>query len=160
MLAENRKGSCLGTGALKVHFVSRPFYGRGVGSSILASLSEAGGNDLRQPLSKPLPPRSPISLDRHSKCTRPLRSKRETRLCENPTPSSLSSSASCQRGSSCNMRKSVQFGSRIPLRESLPRGLRKSSRHVCNTINLYRLRSFPTHIWPPSCERFHDSSTA
>jgi len=42
--------------------------GRGVGSSILASLSEAGGNDRRQPACKPLPPRSLISVGRHSEC--------------------------------------------------------------------------------------------
>ena len=40
--------------------------GRGVGSSILASLSEAGGNDQRQPACKPLPPCSLISVGRHS----------------------------------------------------------------------------------------------
>src|SRR5215813_15673949 len=33
------------------------FSHRSVGSSILASLSEAGGNDPRKPASKPLPPR-------------------------------------------------------------------------------------------------------
>src|ERR1700681_1318295 len=42
----------------KTHSVSRPFFDRGVGSSILASLSEAGGNDQHSSLSKPLPPRS------------------------------------------------------------------------------------------------------
>ena len=42
--------------------------GRGVGSSILASLSEAGGNDRRQPACKPLPPCSLISVGRHSEC--------------------------------------------------------------------------------------------
>ena len=53
----------------RVRSGSRPFFGRGVGSSILASLSEAGGNDLRQPANKPLPPRSPISVGRHSERT-------------------------------------------------------------------------------------------
>lgn len=53
----------------RVHSVSRPFFDRDVGSSILASLSEAGGNDLRQPTSKPLPPHSPVSVDRHLECT-------------------------------------------------------------------------------------------
>jgi hypothetical protein len=52
-----------------VHSISRPFWGRGVGSSILASLSEAGGNDLRQTASKPLPPCSPIRAGRHLECT-------------------------------------------------------------------------------------------
>ena len=42
----------------KTHSVSRSFFDRGVGSSILASLSEAGGNDQHSSLSKPLPPRS------------------------------------------------------------------------------------------------------
>jgi hypothetical protein len=41
------------------------FSHRSVGSSILASLSEAGGNDLQKPVSKPLPPRSPFLAGRH-----------------------------------------------------------------------------------------------
>jgi hypothetical protein len=54
----------------KTHSVSRPFFDRGVGSSILASLSEAGGNDRHKSRSKPLPPRSEIRADRHSECVR------------------------------------------------------------------------------------------
>jgi hypothetical protein len=38
-----------------------------VGSSILASLSEAGGNDLQKVTSKPLPPRLSLSTSRHLK---------------------------------------------------------------------------------------------
>jgi len=38
-----------------------------VGSSILASLSEAGGNDLQKVTSKPLPPRLSLSASRHLK---------------------------------------------------------------------------------------------
>jgi len=52
----------------KTHSVSRPFFDRGVGSSILASLSEAGGNDRHSSLSKPLPPRSRICESRLSEC--------------------------------------------------------------------------------------------
>src|ERR1700674_4202651 len=52
----------------KTHSVSRPFFDRGVGSSILASLSEAGGNDRHKSRSKPLPPRSKTREDRHSEC--------------------------------------------------------------------------------------------
>ena len=39
------------------------------GSSILASLSEAGGNELRKVASKHLPPRSPLFATRHVKRT-------------------------------------------------------------------------------------------
>ena len=52
----------------KTHSVSRPFFDRGVGSSILASLSEAGGNDQHSSLSKPLPPRSRTCVSRLSDC--------------------------------------------------------------------------------------------
>ncbi len=52
----------------RTHSVSRPFFDRGVGSSILASLSEAGGNDRHSSLSKPLPPRSRICESRLSEC--------------------------------------------------------------------------------------------
>src|SRR5437899_4876127 len=45
---------------------------RRVGSSILASLSEAGGDALLRLASKPLPPRSPSSAKRHLECTRAL----------------------------------------------------------------------------------------
>ena len=40
-----------------------------MGSSILASLSEAGGDVLLPSASKPLPPRSPSSAKRHLECT-------------------------------------------------------------------------------------------
>jgi hypothetical protein len=49
--------------------LSVSFSHRRVGSSILASLSEAGGNELRKTVSKPLPPRSPLSSTRHVKRT-------------------------------------------------------------------------------------------
>jgi hypothetical protein len=52
----------------KTHSVSRSFFDRGVGSSILASLSEAGGNDPHKSQSKPLPPRSKTREDRLSEC--------------------------------------------------------------------------------------------
>src|SRR5579863_2265978 len=52
----------------KTHSVSRSFFDRGVGSSILASLSEAGGNDQHSSLSKPLPPRSQTCVSRLSEC--------------------------------------------------------------------------------------------
>ena len=67
---EKERGPRLGTRAPKDAFRSRLFFHRGVGSSILASLSEAGGNDLHQPANKPLPPRSPNSVDRLSECPR------------------------------------------------------------------------------------------
>src|SRR6266568_4862871 len=47
---------------------SRSFLDRGVGSSILASLSEAGGNALHKPTRKPLPPRAPEFAGRHLEC--------------------------------------------------------------------------------------------
>jgi hypothetical protein len=52
----------------KTHSVSRSFFDRGVGSSILASLSEAGGNDQHSSLSKPLPPRSRTCVSRLPEC--------------------------------------------------------------------------------------------
>ena len=58
----------MGTRAPKTHSVSRSFFDRGVGSSILASLSEAGGNDRHNSRSKPLPPRSKFYEGRHSEC--------------------------------------------------------------------------------------------
>ena len=45
------------------------FSHRSVGSSILASLSEAGGNDLQRLARKPLPPRSPFPASRQTKRT-------------------------------------------------------------------------------------------
>jgi hypothetical protein len=60
----------LGTRAPVTHSVSRSFFDRGVGSSILASLSEAGGNDRHLSLSKPLPPRSRTCDSRLSECAR------------------------------------------------------------------------------------------
>jgi hypothetical protein len=52
----------------KTHTVYRPFFDRCVGSSILASLSEAGGNDQHSSVSKPLPPRSRTCESRLSEC--------------------------------------------------------------------------------------------
>src|SRR6266566_10022091 len=65
---EKERGPRLGTRAPKTHSVSRSFFDRGVGSSILASLSEAGGNDRHKSRSKPLPPCSKTREDRHPKC--------------------------------------------------------------------------------------------
>src|SRR5258708_17661159 len=47
--------------------LSVSFSHRRVGSSILASLSEAGGNERRKAVSKPLPPRSSPVLIRYRK---------------------------------------------------------------------------------------------
>jgi hypothetical protein len=44
--------------------LTRPRRGRAMGSSILASLSEAGGNDPNRPPSRPLPPRPAADADR------------------------------------------------------------------------------------------------
>jgi hypothetical protein len=52
----------------KTHSVYWPFFDQCVGSSILASLSEAGGNDQHSSLSKPLPPRSQTCESRLSEC--------------------------------------------------------------------------------------------
>ena len=49
--------------------LSVPFSHRLVGSSILASLSEAGGNELRKVVSEPLPPRAPLSSTHQVKRT-------------------------------------------------------------------------------------------
>jgi hypothetical protein len=60
------------------------FSHRRVGSSILASLSEAGGNELRKVTSKPLPPRSPLFSTRHMKRAhgRLLMHERRQRRCD------------------------------------------------------------------------------
>src|SRR5947209_13130997 len=61
-------GSRLGPGAPEGAFqLPVSFSHRRVGSSILASLSEAGGNDPRKVPSKPLPPRSTLCAYRHLK---------------------------------------------------------------------------------------------
>jgi hypothetical protein len=61
-------GPRLGPGAPEGAFqLPVSFSHRRVGSSILASLSEAGGNDPRKVPSKPLPPRSTLCANRHLK---------------------------------------------------------------------------------------------
>jgi len=67
---ENERGPRLGTRAPKDAFRFPIFFfvDRGVGSSILASLSEAGGNDQHSSWSKPLPPRSRTCESRLSEC--------------------------------------------------------------------------------------------
>src|SRR5450432_3805928 len=66
--AQKKWGSRLGPGAPRRRVpLSVSFSYRRVGSSILASLSEAGGNDLQKMASKPLPPHSPLPTYRHVK---------------------------------------------------------------------------------------------
>jgi hypothetical protein len=63
--ALNKWGPRLGSGApIGCVPVVRSRRDRTMGSSILASLSEAGGNDPLRAMSKPLPPRSQRSADR------------------------------------------------------------------------------------------------
>ncbi len=70
---KNRRGSRLGSGApIGCVPVTRPRRDRVMGSSILASLSEAGGNDPRGLVSKPLPPHSLDPADRVERNPRPL----------------------------------------------------------------------------------------
>jgi hypothetical protein len=58
---QRKRGSCLGSRAPKGRVpLIRPRRDRIMGSSILASLSEAGGNDPFLPMSGPLPPHSPV----------------------------------------------------------------------------------------------------
>src|ERR1700758_4224629 len=65
MRACKKGGPPLGVGRPKGRApVPRPRRDRAMGSSILASLSEAGGNDPLYPVNGPLPPRSPDSADR------------------------------------------------------------------------------------------------
>ena len=52
----------------RIPFPDPFFLDRGVGSSILASLSEAGGNDRHKSWSKPLPPRSKTCESRLPEC--------------------------------------------------------------------------------------------
>lgn len=62
---KRRGGPSLGSRAPKGRVpVIRPRRDRIMGSSILASLSEAGGNDPFLPMSGPLPPHSPVGADR------------------------------------------------------------------------------------------------
>src|SRR5450432_1376550 len=73
-------GLPLGTGSPERRVpLSVSFSHRRVGSSILASLSEAGGNDLQKMMSKPLPPRSPLLTSRHVKNAPTLRTIASTR---------------------------------------------------------------------------------
>src|SRR5271156_1764859 len=61
----NEGGSSLGSRAPKGRVpLIRPRRDRIMGSSILASLSEAGGNDPFLPISGPLPPHGPVGADR------------------------------------------------------------------------------------------------
>src|SRR5271156_2525054 len=61
----NEGGSSLGSRAPKGRVpLIRPRRDRIMGSSILASLSEAGGNDPFLPVSGPLPPHVPVGADR------------------------------------------------------------------------------------------------
>jgi hypothetical protein len=60
-------GLPLGTGSPGRRVPLASFSHQRVGSSILASLSEAGGNDLQKVASKPLPPRLQLSAGRHMK---------------------------------------------------------------------------------------------
>jgi len=70
---KNRRGPRLGSGApIGCVPVTRPRRDRVMGSSILASLSEAGGNDPRGRVSKPLPPHSLDPADRVERNPRPL----------------------------------------------------------------------------------------
>jgi hypothetical protein len=70
---KNRRGPRLGSGApIGCVPVTRPRRDRVMGSSILASLSEAGGNDPRGLVSKPLPPHSLDPADRVERNPRPL----------------------------------------------------------------------------------------
>ena len=70
--AGKKVGPPLGIGSPKGRApVTRPRRDRAMGSSILASLSEAGGNNPLHPVNGPLPPRSPDSADRVG--TRPTR---------------------------------------------------------------------------------------
>ena len=72
-------GPRLGSGAPEGAFqLLASFSHQRVGSSILASLSEAGGNDLQKVTSKPLPPRLPLSTFRH------LKRAYATHLCKAP----------------------------------------------------------------------------
>ncbi len=70
---KNRRGPRLGSGApIGCVPVTRPRRDRVMGSSILASLSEAGGNDPRGLVSKPLPPHSLDPADRVERNPRPF----------------------------------------------------------------------------------------
>jgi len=68
---EKKRGPLLGIKSPQSRVpVARPRRDRTMGSSILASLSEAGGNDPYHPMNGPLPPHSPNDMDRVG--TRPM----------------------------------------------------------------------------------------
>jgi len=102
------------------HSVSRSFFDRGVGSSILASLSGAGGNDRHSSLSKPLPPRSRTCDSRLSECVRIFLWMHDVGQCSprwtsKKHPYFCSGSADCRLISRLAVTSRVQFG-----REALP----------------------------------------
>jgi hypothetical protein len=67
-LRQKRRGPRLGWGPLKARFSCwRRFHTSAWGHPSLASLSEAGGNDLQKVTSKPLPPRLSLPTFRHLK---------------------------------------------------------------------------------------------
>ena len=69
-LGRRSGGSRLGTGTPMNAFRYRSFFDRCVGSSILASLSEAGGTIHTNRTASPFPLARPLGIDRHVKRTR------------------------------------------------------------------------------------------
>ena len=139
----------------KTHSVSRPFFDRGVGSSILASLSEAGGNDQHSSLSKPLPPRSRTCDSRLSErvriflwmhaagqCSARCRSQKRPYFCSGSTDSWLITRFATP--------SQVQFGREaLPPRESLRPSLHFPSGHRAN-YNKSILALIMTSLYFPS----------
>src|SRR6266403_2000135 len=86
-LRQKKWGSRLGPGAPRRRVpLSVSFSHRRVGSSSLASLSEAGGNDLQKMASKPLPPHSPPFTSRHVKRAYPRRYCNRSAIAEHSLP--------------------------------------------------------------------------
>src|SRR5216684_6917572 len=84
-VAEKKRGPRLGSGAPEGAFqLLASFSHQRVGSSILASLSEAGGNDLQEVTSKPLPPRLPLFTSRHLKRAHALSNARLPPMQDSP----------------------------------------------------------------------------
>ena len=95
-----------------------------MGSSILASLSEAGGNDPFLPISGPLPPHVPVGADRVG--TRPTQGHMQVE-CPN---------------------SSATGTSRLPIFNDLAEPLHRSRRRLEPVWNQFRNRC-PESVWPP-----------
>ncbi len=123
---KNRRGSRLGSGAPIGRVpVTRPRRDRVMGSSILASLSEAGGNDPRGLVSKPLPPHSLDLADRVERNPRPLSMQTKgPKRALLPELNFIEFTGVSRPGRAPRARVACRSGNRRPNEEKAPNGLR------------------------------------